>query len=265
MSKKHTARNAKRSEAQIAPSRLNGALSRGPVTPEGKAIVARNAITHGAHAANPVLQGESQEAFDALLDGLTLDSFPDRECPPNVTESCLLRDIASARWRRQRTINMERANRRPRPPHGRGQRFPLSNDNFTLEKLQRQETRLERLESRATAQLQALKAARLKERELAHQERRLALEEAALAAAAAPQNAQNLKTTTQPNNVRNSNSGNNLTVLVPAAKTPDPTARTNGLTKRRKNNVNPTPSLPPSPRAHPEASAPTKSDPLVLG
>ncbi len=223
MSKKHI-RNAKRSEAQIAASRFNGALSKGPVTPEGKAIVARNAITHGAHAANPVLQGESQQDFDALLDAFTLDSFPDRECPPNVTESCLLRDIASARWRRQRTINMERAlidvemeKVEPAVHHLVGtpdlalhmvaaSDSLMSNDNFTLEKLQRQETRLERLESRATAQLQALKAARLKERELALHERRLALEEAALAASTSAQNAKNLETKSKPNNV---------TVLVP--------------------------------------------------
>jgi len=241
MSKKHT-RNAKRSEAQIAASRTNGALSRGPVTPEGKAIVARNAITHGAHTANPVLQGESQQDFDALLDGLTLESFPDPECPPGITESCLLRDVASAWWRRQRTINMERAiidlemeKVEPAVKHLVG--TPdlalhmvaatdslVSNDNFTLDRLQRQEVRLARLESRAQAQLQALKAARLKERELALQERRLALEEATLAAAtttAAVQKAQNLDTSPQPTIGRNSNSGNNLTVLIPAATSPD--------------------------------------------
>jgi len=242
MSKKHTTRNAKRSDAQIAASRLNGALSKGPVTPEGKAIVARNAITHGAHAANPVLQGESQQDFDALLDGLTLESFPEPACPPNITESCLLRDIASAWWRRQRTINMERAiidlemeKVEPAVNHLVG--TPdlalhivaatdslVSNDNFTLDRLQRQEVRLARLESRAQAQLQALKAARLKERELALQERRLALEEATLAAAtttAAVQKAQNLDTSPQPTIGRNSNSGNNLTVIIPAATSPD--------------------------------------------
>ena len=100
----------------------------------------------------------------------------------------------------------------------------VSNDNFTLDRLQRQEVRLARLESRAQAQLQALKAARLKERELALQERRLALEEATLAAAtttAAVQKAQNLDTSPQPTIGRNSNSGNNLTVLIPAATSPD--------------------------------------------
>ena len=38
---------ASRTPAQIEASRRNGARSKGPVTPEGKARASRNALSHG--------------------------------------------------------------------------------------------------------------------------------------------------------------------------------------------------------------------------
>ena len=48
-----------------ANQRGNGQLSHGPWTPEGKAVVARNATTHGIFAAVPVLPGEYVDAWEA--------------------------------------------------------------------------------------------------------------------------------------------------------------------------------------------------------
>src|SRR5882757_10588197 len=56
-----------RSEKQIAASRANGALSHGPVTPEGKAISSRNSLRHGMLAKTIVLEGESLDHFCTFI------------------------------------------------------------------------------------------------------------------------------------------------------------------------------------------------------
>jgi hypothetical protein len=55
-------------ERQIQANRRNAALSSGPQSPQGKAISAANAVTHGFCARNAVLPSESSEDYQALLE-----------------------------------------------------------------------------------------------------------------------------------------------------------------------------------------------------
>ena len=83
----------------MTPSQnLNG----GPRTPEGKAISAQNAFSHGLTAARIVLPWENQSEFDSLLDQLVAEHRP-----ATVTEGILVREIAEQYWRLQRARNHE--------------------------------------------------------------------------------------------------------------------------------------------------------------
>src|SRR3954449_1722948 len=81
--------------AQSAPSRANGALSHGPVTPEGKARCAANApaARHGLRGSGPfrLLADEDGTAFQALLDDLLARHAPvgaaERHCVEQLAHS----------------------------------------------------------------------------------------------------------------------------------------------------------------------------------
>jgi hypothetical protein len=62
------------SEAQIAASRANGCKSRGPVTPEGKAVSRRNALQHGM-AGEGVVLPPAEDAEVARRSAAMLDEF----------------------------------------------------------------------------------------------------------------------------------------------------------------------------------------------
>ncbi|MBW4520675.1 MAG: hypothetical protein KME16_13340, partial [Scytolyngbya sp. HA4215-MV1] len=58
--------------------RLNGAKSKGAITPRGKAIAARNAIKHGLLAEQPpILATEDLETFQGLMQSLVNDFQPE--------------------------------------------------------------------------------------------------------------------------------------------------------------------------------------------
>ena len=52
------------SERQIAANRANGALSEGPVTPEGKRRSSRNAVKSGIYTNAVLINGESPELYE---------------------------------------------------------------------------------------------------------------------------------------------------------------------------------------------------------
>jgi hypothetical protein len=85
-------------------SRINGAKSMGPTTPEGKAISSQNALKHGLTSSRIVLAHESQEDYDALESSLLLHFEPS-----SGMERELVGEIAASRWRLRRIEAMETA------------------------------------------------------------------------------------------------------------------------------------------------------------
>ena len=93
-----------RSEAQKEASRLNGAQSHGPVTEEGKAVSARNALRHGLVANTILIPGESAEEFQRLLAGQIVEFEPQT---PN--ELMLVEAMVVAKWRQMRAWGLTAA------------------------------------------------------------------------------------------------------------------------------------------------------------
>ena len=91
------------SPLRAAASRRNGAKSRGPVTPEGKARASRNALKHGLCAEHfVVVEGESAEAFAAFEAALMGDL-----APKGALQTLLAGRIARAAWRLERAERIE--------------------------------------------------------------------------------------------------------------------------------------------------------------
>jgi hypothetical protein len=89
--------------ARAAASRINGARSCGPKTPEGKARAAQNALKHGLRAQKfVVVGGESAQEFAALEAALTGELAPD-----GALQGLLAGRIARAAWRLERAERIE--------------------------------------------------------------------------------------------------------------------------------------------------------------
>jgi hypothetical protein len=89
--------------ARAAASRKNGAKSRGPKTPEGKARASQNALKHGLRARRwVVLADESETEFKRLEAALIEELAPD-----GVLQSLLAQRVAAAAWRLGRAEQIE--------------------------------------------------------------------------------------------------------------------------------------------------------------
>jgi hypothetical protein len=89
--------------ARAEASRRNGAKSKGPKTPQGKARSARNALKHGLRAEKFVILGdEDLAAFDALQAALMAEL-----APQGALQAVLARRIVAATWRLERAERME--------------------------------------------------------------------------------------------------------------------------------------------------------------
>src|ERR1700730_422711 len=90
------------SNLKIQTARANGAKSRGPATPEGRAKSSRNSLRHGLSAKSVVLPAESHEQFQLLLDA-HIQQFQ----PANDVEMELVEAMAVSRWRLRRIWAIE--------------------------------------------------------------------------------------------------------------------------------------------------------------
>ncbi len=140
------------SEKRIRASRLNGARSRGPKTPEGKRRSSRNATRHGLLAQYVVVPGEDPAAFQSLI-----DSHIAKLGAADDTERDLIEEMAAANWRQRRLWAIEAAlfqeATAAQPPGTHLARlaaaFSTLADNGRLALLYRYETRLHLMYRRA--------------------------------------------------------------------------------------------------------------------
>ncbi len=89
------------SQKRILAARANGALSRGPKTPEGKAR-SRNALRSRRLTDGVVLAAESRDAFQDLFN-LLVESFS----PLDDVEMGMVEEMAAAYWRLRRNWAIE--------------------------------------------------------------------------------------------------------------------------------------------------------------
>jgi hypothetical protein len=95
-----TPETPKPTKAEIA--RANGAKSKGPVTPRGKAISSRNATRHGLRSKQVLLPEESAESWLAFH-----RTYVDQFQPQTKVELDLVSIMATARWRMRRLTAIE--------------------------------------------------------------------------------------------------------------------------------------------------------------
>lgn len=91
---------------QIEANKRNALVSTGPVTAEGKAITAQNAIKHGIFAKDLIITAgdgkEDEQEYRELLDGLILSLNPSGQM-----ECLLVEKIAVDYWRLRRVLRFE--------------------------------------------------------------------------------------------------------------------------------------------------------------
>ena len=87
---------------RINASRANGARSRGPFTLEGKEHASINALRHGLLAKCLVLENESNECFDDLV-----NQHIRRFAPADGVEFAMIEEMVAANWRMRRAWAIE--------------------------------------------------------------------------------------------------------------------------------------------------------------
>lgn len=90
------------SERRIAACRANGALSTGPKTEEGRQRSSLNAMRHGLLSKHVVVQGESAENFESVL-----QQHEERFVPADQVEQGFIEEMAASFWRMRRLWAIE--------------------------------------------------------------------------------------------------------------------------------------------------------------
>ena len=144
---------------RINASRANGARPRGPITLEGKEHASINALRHGLLAKCVVLENESNECFDDLV-----NQHIQRFAPADGVEFAMIEEMVAANWRMRRAWAIE--NRlmekaiRNQPPGDEAARIAAAFSELAatpgLNLLHRYEARLHRIYQRALFNLAAL-------------------------------------------------------------------------------------------------------------
>jgi hypothetical protein len=154
-------------DKQIAANRLNALKSTGPKTPEGRAAVRLNGVTHGLFAQTLVLPGESVSDFTALL-----ESYEAEHAPATPTEEDLVVQAAMAMWRLRRLYHAEaaflareRKSRAERHSETKLDDYTLTgmainSNQDTVSTFRRQEAAFERTYYRALREIERLRARR---------------------------------------------------------------------------------------------------------
>jgi hypothetical protein len=89
--------------ARAEASRRNGAKSRGPKTPEGKARSAQNALKHGLRAQKHLVLPSEDAAEFAALEAALMEEL----APEGALQSALAQRVVAAVWRLERAERLE--------------------------------------------------------------------------------------------------------------------------------------------------------------
>jgi hypothetical protein len=141
---------------RLLANRANAAHSTGPITPEGKARSAQNALRHGLLAKQLLIGNESAANFQALFDILV-----HRFAPVDDFELSMIEELASAYWRLRRAwcveTEMLETSMEKQPSRRQIARMAAAFDELAadnrLNLLHRYETRLHRMYQRALQNL----------------------------------------------------------------------------------------------------------------
>jgi hypothetical protein len=138
-------------------SQANGAKSKGPITPEGKARSSQNAIKTGLHVQpTTAAPGEPPTAFDQIRQGMMENLQPE-----DGVQAALVDRMAVCTWRLRRALDIETAvfaERQYTDPLGKTT-FQNYATQQTLAQVNRYETSIERSLQRTLKIFLDLKAA----------------------------------------------------------------------------------------------------------